>query len=71
MRQRTQPQTNSAQIAIQYVLQHPAITAAVVGIRTQQHLNDAVAAVQKQSLTQYELKLFRESIPANFYQEHR
>ncbi len=65
------PQANSAQIAIQYVLQHPAVTAAVVGIRTPQHLSDAVAAVENQTLTKHELKAVRESVPANFYQEHR
>jgi aryl-alcohol dehydrogenase-like predicted oxidoreductase len=64
-------QINSAQIAIRFVLQHPATTAAAVGIRTQQHLSDAVAAVENQSLTEHELKVLRESVPANFYQEHR
>ena len=64
-------QINAAQIAIRFVLQHPAVTAVVVGIRTQQHLSDAVAAVQNHSLTGHELKVLRESVPANFYQEHR
>lgn len=61
---------SSAQTAIQFALYHPAVTSAVVGIRTEYQLNDAVGALEKTMLTKIEYSQIANSIPANFYKEH-
>ena len=62
---------NSAQTAIQFVLQNAAITSAVVGIRTIDQLNDAVNALNKPWLNEDEMKILSEAIPLNYYSDHR
>lgn len=57
--------------ALQFVLQHPGITSAVVGIRTQQQLEAAVEAISAAPLDDQEMALLRHSIPLNYYKEHR
>lgn len=61
----------AAQTAIQYVLKNPAVTAAVVGIRTMEQLKEAVKAIDKEPLTEEEMKILKESVPVNFYEQHR
>ena len=60
----------AAQTAIQYVLKNPAVTAAIVGIRTIEQLKDAVNAIDK-TVTDEEMKILQESVPVNFYEQHR
>jgi aryl-alcohol dehydrogenase-like predicted oxidoreductase len=67
----TAPQRGPAQTAVRFVLQHPAITSAVVGIRTAEQLADAVAAVSAPLLSEKEMEQLRQAVPANQYQEHR
>ncbi len=62
--------TNS-QTAIQFVFQQPAITAAVVGIRTMSQLEEIVKVTDTHSLNKEEYSLLRESVVENFYDEHR
>jgi len=62
---------NPAQTSIQYVLQHPAVTSAIVGIRTMEQLKEAVEAINSPALTEKEMKILRESVPVNFYEQHR
>jgi aryl-alcohol dehydrogenase-like predicted oxidoreductase len=62
---------NAAQTAIQYVLKNPAVTAAVVGIRTMEQLKEAVETIDKKPLTEEEMKILKESVPVNFYEQHR
>ncbi len=57
--------------ALQFVLQQPAITSAVVGIRTLQQLQAAVQAVDATPLEDQQMKMLRQSIPLNYYKEHR
>jgi aryl-alcohol dehydrogenase-like predicted oxidoreductase len=64
-------QRGAAQTALRFVLQHPAITSAVVGIRTPEQLADAVAAVNAPPLSDNELERLRSAVPVNLYQEHR
>ena len=61
----------AAQTAIQYVLKNPAVTAAVVGIRTMEQLKEAVKAIDKAPLTEEEMKILKQSGPVNFYEQHR
>lgn len=62
---------SSAQTAIRFVLNHPAITAAVVGIRTREQLGEALQAMKTKGLTEEELHLLRNSLPVNQYEQHR
>lgn len=64
-------QRNAAQTAIRFVLQHPAVTAAIPGIRTMQQLEEAVQALEAPALSMADLQLLQQSIPVNFYEQHR
>jgi aryl-alcohol dehydrogenase-like predicted oxidoreductase len=59
-----------AQTAIQFVLHHPAVSTAVVGIRTEDQLKEAVEALEKPLLTETEYTQIANSVPVNFYKEH-
>ena len=61
----------TAQTAIQFVLQHPAITSAIVGIRTMEQLEEAVKAIDTAGLSESERQLLQNSIPVNYYTDHR
>jgi aryl-alcohol dehydrogenase-like predicted oxidoreductase len=59
-----------ASLAIQYVLHHPAIASAVVGIRTLEQLKDAVAAVEIPGLKPEEIYKLKTLFPPNQYTDH-
>ncbi|RAJ10904.1 aryl-alcohol dehydrogenase-like predicted oxidoreductase [Chitinophaga skermanii] len=65
------PKRNAAQTALEFVLQNPAVTSAVVGIRTMNHLRDAVGVCDAPGMTNAEYKSLLDAAPAHFYQEHR
>lgn len=67
----TTTQRGPAQTALRFVLQHSAITAAVVGIRTSEQLTDAIAAVEAPPLSATEMAQLQQAVPINYYQEHR
>ena len=67
----SETQRNAAQTALQFVLQHPAVSSVVAGIRTLQQLEEAVEAVKSPGITEVEMKRLRESIVANQYEQHR
>lgn len=60
-----------SQTAMRYVIDTPAITTAVVGMRTQQQLEDAINAANAPVLTTNELMQLQSLWPGNFYKEHR
>lgn len=60
-----------AQTAIRYVLSHPAVTSAIVGMRTIEQLEEAVGTIATPELTEAELDRLRSALPANLYAEHR
>jgi aryl-alcohol dehydrogenase-like predicted oxidoreductase len=62
---------SAAQTALRYVLQNPAISSAVVGIRTSAQLEEAAAAVKTPVLSTKEIKILADSIRVNYYSEHR
>jgi aryl-alcohol dehydrogenase-like predicted oxidoreductase len=64
-------QVNAGQTAIRFVLHHPAVTAAVVGMRTMEQMEEAVRSIDLPSLSQEEYRLLQDALPANLYQEHR
>jgi aryl-alcohol dehydrogenase-like predicted oxidoreductase len=55
--------------AIQYVLHHPAVSSAVVGIRTAEQLQEVLDSGGQLSDATYQQ--LAAAVPANFYQEHR
>lgn len=61
----------SAQTAIQYVLHHPAVTAAVVGMRTMEQMKDAVGAMQAEKLNEEDYTFLQHAIETNSYELHR
>lgn len=62
---------NAAQTAIQFVFNNPAITAAIIGIRTPEQLDDALGTVKAHNITPAEMEELQHAIPVNFYKEHR
>jgi aryl-alcohol dehydrogenase-like predicted oxidoreductase len=64
-------QRTSAQTAIGFVLQHPAVTAAVVGVRTMEQLRDAISVVSAPQFSKTQFDTLKNTLPANTYKEHR
>ncbi|WP_281163466.1 aldo/keto reductase [Pontibacter roseus] len=60
-----------AEVAVRYVLHHPVVSSAVLGIRTKEQLEDALAAASSVALSQQEMQTLRELLPPNRYTEHR
>ena len=69
--QATGKQSNPAATAIRYVLQHPAITSAIVGIRTNEHLREALRAIHDGALSTERMQSLNQSIRAEYYAQHR
>jgi aryl-alcohol dehydrogenase-like predicted oxidoreductase len=57
--------------ALRFVLQHPAITSAVVGIRTQQQLDSNIQASAAPSLTPEAMEQLQKTVAINRYDQHR
>ena len=60
-----------AATAIHFVLENPAITSAVIGIRTEQQLTDALNSVQIKPPGKEELEKLKNSIPVSYYTNNR
>lgn len=60
-----------SQTAIRFVLHHPAITSAVVGIRTEAQLMDVAGIAGSPFLSEAELKILSAAVPVNHYDDHR
>lgn len=60
-----------ANAAIQFVLHHPAITSAIVGMRTVGQLEEAIATINVPPLSKSEIELLKNSLSVNFYTDHR
>ncbi len=61
----------AAQVAIRYVLNHPAICAAIVGVSRTEQLEEISATSNSESLTATEFKLLRDALPSKIYEQHR
>lgn len=62
---------SKVQTALRFVLNHPAVTSAVVGMRTKIQLEEAAACFDVPALTENEMHLLQQAIPMNYYAEHR
>ncbi|MCK7557499.1 aldo/keto reductase [Chitinophaga sedimenti] len=60
-----------AQTALRFVLQNPAISAAVVGIRTREQLEEAAGTPGTPPLKDSEMDILRQAIRINLYDQHR
>jgi aryl-alcohol dehydrogenase-like predicted oxidoreductase len=59
------------QTALQFVLQNPAITVAVTGLRTLHQLEEAVKAIDTPALTEAERTTLEDALGPNYYEQHR
>jgi aryl-alcohol dehydrogenase-like predicted oxidoreductase len=66
-----EPPRPASETAVRFTLAHPAVTSAVLGIRTAEQLEQAVDAGQAPPLTDSELAHLRDALPANWYEQHR
>lgn len=64
-------QRSPAQIALKFVMQQPAISTAVVGIRTRQQLDDCLGVVDAPELSLEEIRQLQAAVPALRYEMHR
>lgn len=67
----SQPPRPLAETAVQFTLAQPAVTSAVLGIRTEEQLRAAIDAGQAPPLVESELEHLRGALPANQYEQHR
>ena len=58
-------------VAIQYVLRHPAVSSAVVGIRTIEQLEDVAIMKNSNLLSDQEMNSLRNSVVPKRYEQHR
>ncbi|MFC6999404.1 aldo/keto reductase [Rufibacter roseus] len=58
-------------VAIKYVLQHPAVATAVLGVRTQQQLNHAIKAAHEVELGSAALEKLKQVLTGQVYEQHR
>jgi aryl-alcohol dehydrogenase-like predicted oxidoreductase len=62
---------SSTAVAVKFVLDHPAISSAVIGVRTPEQLTDLCNCLQQFNLSAKEMQNLREAAPALVYKEHR
>jgi aryl-alcohol dehydrogenase-like predicted oxidoreductase len=59
------------EISLQYVLQHSPVTSAIIGIRTEKQLLEALDAAHSKNLNDHQIEVLKNILPANKYLEHR
>ena len=62
---------SSTHAALQFVLNNPAVTAAVVGVRTLDQLTEAVETIKAKPLSEKEYEFLKQAIEKNVYELHR
>ena len=67
----TPPNSKAVATAIRFVLQQPAITSAVVGVRTEAQLKEVLQAIGDSEISAIALNALKESIRSLFYDQHR
>jgi aryl-alcohol dehydrogenase-like predicted oxidoreductase len=64
-------QRTPAHSAIQFVLHHPSVTSAIVGMRTMEQLEEAAQTLHVPFLSDSEIEKLKNSLPPSYYTEHR
>ena len=67
----TPTDSNPAATAIHFAIQHPAITAAIVGVRTAIQLQEILQAIGRGEISVSAFNDLRDSIKINFYEQHK
>ncbi|MFT4204047.1 MAG: aldo/keto reductase [Chitinophagaceae bacterium] len=67
----TTEKRDATAVALQHVWHHPAVTSAIVGIRTEQQLDEAVKALDAQPLSAGQYQSLWGKIPAKQYEQYR
>jgi aryl-alcohol dehydrogenase-like predicted oxidoreductase len=62
---------SAAQTAIQFVLNHPAVTSAIVGMRTMEQLEEGEGTLRAPMISNPETEFLKNALPVNYYKEHR
>ncbi|MES1219557.1 MAG: aldo/keto reductase [Bacteroidota bacterium] len=62
---------NKTQTAIGFVLKQPPVTCAVVGFSSGEQLQDAIKLSESPELSADEIEFLKNTIPPNYYKEHR
>ncbi|GAB2537527.1 aldo/keto reductase [Rufibacter soli] len=62
---------SSTGVTVRYVLQAPAVATAVLGLRTEAQLNQALAATEALDLTKDQISLLQQAVPRIVYEQHR
>lgn len=61
----------AAQSAILFVLQHPAITSAIIGMSNMKQLLEVAAVAGKENLSTSHIEMLQNVLPAKLYEQHR
>ncbi|HKZ67681.1 MAG TPA: aldo/keto reductase, partial [Chitinophagaceae bacterium] len=61
----------ATQAAILFVLQHPAVTATVIGMSQMKQLIEVAATMDKETLSKADIEMLQDILPAKFYDQHR
>jgi len=60
-----------AQTALRYVLHHPAVSSVVVGVRSEEQLEEAISAMNSAAIGKMEMEDLKDLLPARRYEQHR
>ena len=71
IREATIPPHRPYDTAVQFVLSEPAVGTAVIGIRTEAQLQDALMAADSSSLHEDQVQHLKNGFPQNRYTDHR
>ena len=63
--------SNALETSVHFVLKNPAVSSAVIGIRTEEQLKEALAIRGADFLAEDQLEILRNILPANKYIDHR
>jgi aryl-alcohol dehydrogenase-like predicted oxidoreductase len=63
--------STALETCVQYVVSHPGLASAVIGIRTAEQLKEALAIRDSGVLQKDQLENLRNILPANKYTDHR
>jgi aryl-alcohol dehydrogenase-like predicted oxidoreductase len=61
----------ATQTAVQFVLHHPAVTAAVIGMSRMEQLTEVAVTTDKENLSKKDIEMLQDILPAKFYDQHR
>ena len=64
-------QRTAAEVAARFVLHHPAITSAVLGVRTEEQLQDALRVAEAAPLKEAEMEELKRAATPSLYEQHR